>query len=122
MRVLQTIPSESGGSGKRDLIRNATGNKCKHHRVYFHKPLCAVYTRLHGIPLWYMQSVIDQNAIMRHMMVLSFSTGHEISFPSERYGVARGPDIGDTATSARPRKCSLSLWPGVSFLSPEGTR
>lgn len=68
-----------------------------------------------------MQSV-DQNFVMRHMTVLSFSAGHEISFPSERHGVARGPGIGDTATSAQPRKCSLSLWPGVSFLPPEGTR
>lgn len=37
------MPSESGGFGKRNLIRNSTGNKCEHHRVHFHKPVCAAY-------------------------------------------------------------------------------
>lgn len=141
MRVLPTRPSESRGSGKKHLIRNTTDNEWPgiHSKKYIKGHFVIVGTsqnilptnlymvqppvrRVYGTPSLYVWSVADQNTVMRHMTVLSFPTGHESPFPSERHGVARGPGPGDTATGAEPRKCSLSWWPGASLPPPGGTR
>lgn len=59
-----------------EMCCQVISSSCERHRMYLHNPRWynLLHARLYGTnlmgPLSYVQSVVDQNVVMRHMTVL----------------------------------------------------